>query len=190
MLKDTIISALEAYLVNDSKTESKRRCKAGEFTYIPFCLDRFETQLKIVSGMLSASRVTDFRFVDVGCGIGTKVLVARESGFDAYGIEKSLRYVKVAKKLLEGYENKNWYPKKKDRIILGDALRADYRLYDVIYFYRPFINHEKQTALEKRIVAHAKEGAIVMANYKLVGEDFWSHKPMQRVWQNVIYRKM
>lgn len=64
------------------------------FGWAPYDLDEFDRLLGI-----AARAATGNRFIDVGCGIGTKCLLAREHGLDVYGIDRIQGYVDRAREL-------------------------------------------------------------------------------------------
>ena len=87
------------------------------------------------------------RFLDVGCGLGNKVFLARELGFDAYGIEVNKAYVEFAREFVGS-----------NRIFCQDGITyPDYKTYDVIYFYNPMPARE----LESAIINGARSGAVI-----------------------------
>jgi SAM-dependent methyltransferase len=91
-------------------------------------------------------------FLDIGCGIGTKMLLARELfGLDPHGIEVDIAMAKRA-------STKFPYA-----VICADAL-ADFYAYtaaDIIWMYRPFRNAELQDKLEAQVMESMKPGAIL-----------------------------
>jgi len=91
------------------------------------------------------------RFLDVGCGIGTKMLLAREIfGLDVAGIEASPVYAEQAKTL--GL----------DVLVIDAADFGGYDGYDLIWFYRPVRDPDLQAALEKAVWDQVAPGAVVI----------------------------
>lgn len=90
-------------------------------------------------------------FLDVGCGIGTKMALADSVfGLSVTGIE--IDDVTAAVRS-DDY-----------RIVVGDALTAGddlYREADIIWMYRPFRERYAQLRLEHLVYALAKPGAVV-----------------------------
>lgn len=87
------------------------------------------------------------RFLDVGCGLGNKVWIAQELGFDAHGIEVNEKYVEIAQNLVDP-----------QRVLCQDATTyADYGRYDVIYFFNPM----PSGALEAAVLGGARQGALI-----------------------------
>jgi SAM-dependent methyltransferase len=129
-------------------------------------------------------------FLDVGSGIGTKVLVARELfGLDAYGLEID--------KTMHQYARDHGHRAS----ILCDAMDGGYfySQADIIWMYRPFRDEVSQAKLEHKIYEEMKPGAIVAgaqwmnepSGFEIVIDDWdighrgaWK-KP--EGWQPVIY---
>jgi len=113
-------------------------------------------QLADFAGMMVdvAQEAKGNRFLDVGCGPGTKVAMARLLfGFDSSGIEIDTQMALEAAFLLTEGEVYN-----------GDALYWDdgfYGQFDVLWLYRPFRAADLQERLEKRIRSEMKSGAIL-----------------------------
>ncbi len=91
------------------------------------------------------------RFLEVGCGIGTRMLIAREMfGLDVSGIERVPEYVAQAKELGLSVE-------------CIDALGWEgYGTFDVVWLNRPFRDPEMELALEGQIWAEVEPGTVVL----------------------------
>ncbi len=92
------------------------------------------------------------RFLEVGCGIGSKLAAAFFLGWgDLTGVELRPEYADLARKVCPEAE-----------IICADAFDFDgYGDFDVIYQYRPFIEDMDQDRLETHILARAKPGTVM-----------------------------
>jgi trans-aconitate methyltransferase len=102
-------------------------------------------------------------FLEVGCGIGTRMLVASTVfGLDAHGIDRVDEYVAQASELGCSAE-------------VADALTwDDYGKYDVIWFNRPFRDRGLQRQLEARVWEAMKPGAVVIwANLEMPPPANW-----------------
>lgn len=93
--------------------------------------------------------MTGSRFLDVGCGPGTKMSLARHFyGLTADGIE-------VNEKMAAQVPPPG-------NVWVMDALDFDeYWAYDLIWLYRPFRHADLEEQLEKKIRAQMKPGAIL-----------------------------
>lgn len=161
--KTDLIAHLEKLLIPKEEGHTLSR-NNGQYKYVALELEKFEGQLNDAARLLNWKWNNKIKFVDVGCGIGTKVWIAKRHGFDVYGIEVYSPYAEVAMKMLE-LTNEQYavYPRF-PRIITADALTIDYSSYDVIYFYCPLADDAKQKQLEQQIFSTAKSGTYILAN--------------------------
>ena len=98
------------------------------------------------------------RFLDMGCGAGTKVLAASAVFEIAHGGEYSPKYVAQARSF---FTRLGADP---DVILETNALTFDdYASYDVIYFYRPLKNIDLAVQMEERILDQARPGTLLIA---------------------------
>lgn len=137
----------------------------GCFSDIPLPPSMFLELIHAAWRLLAAEgRAEGARFLDVGCGAGSKPLLASLVFDRADGLEYDPVYFRDADALLGSFRAPN------GKAIHGDALAFEgYRDYDVIYFYRPMVAYENITALERQVVAHVRPGTILIAPY----EDFF-----------------
>jgi hypothetical protein len=49
-------------------------------------------------------------------------------------------------------------------LFVADCLSFDYGGYDIIYFYRPFVDDEKQKLFETRLIETSKVGAYIIGS--------------------------
>jgi len=109
---------------------------------------------------LAQGRSTPPRFLDVGCGGGTKIWAALPFFPNARGLENNPTQVKVGAAAMAKLNAPT------DCIIEADARRFDdYSSYDVIYFYRPLKDPEGLKEMENQILAQARPGTILIAPY-------------------------
>ena len=139
--------------------------KNHAWDYVSYSFDHFLTHLKEAKKITSKRKV---KFLDVGCGLGTKVCLA-SSFFDSYGIELNSKYYKVAKDVNtpRKFHTYGRYEDRKgaDCIFKEDALNFDYNPYDVIYFFRPLSDEALQKQLEQRIFKTCRPGTIIIPIY-------------------------
>lgn len=110
-------------------------------SFVDACLEAF---------YLTGGVVKSKKFLDIGCGIGTKVMLA-DVLFDASGFELNEEYLKVAK--LIGCRD----------VWQGDALEFEkYGDYDILYFYCPFRDDMLQVKFERHVYKHMRKGAILI----------------------------
>ncbi len=100
------------------------------------------------------------RFLDVGCGGGTKVFVATRYFRQADGLEYDQGYADSACRTLQIVGASN------SIIHCADAMTFEnYSDYDVIYFYRPLRTDELLEKMEQQIMKQARIGTILVAPY-------------------------
>jgi len=134
---DLLVTRLLDMIMNLLNEDCNYR-EDGSYKFIPYNINSF---IKLLNGKSG-------KFLDVGCGIGDKVLIAKELGFDAHGIEKDEKLFKIADIYLPNIQN-------------IDAFDfEDYDKFDVIYAYHPFKDEEKQKALVDLINSKKREDAI------------------------------
>ena len=108
-------------------------------------------------------------FLDVGCGPGTKMLLAKHFfGLEPCGIEIS--------------ETMSVAAEEHGAVRTGDALLAPegvYENFDLIWLYRPFRDPELEDQLEKRIMGEMKPGAILAGGA-------WENCPADSRWIPVV----
>jgi trans-aconitate methyltransferase len=92
------------------------------------------------------------RFLDVGCGIGTKVLLAQQMNFEADGLDFVPEYCEAARELCGSLST----------IHDADAREFDkYGDYDLIYAYRPLVEEAETAWLTGWIAEQLKPGSLM-----------------------------
>lgn len=100
------------------------------------------------------------RFLDVGCGGGTKVFAATRFFRQADGLDYDQGYVNAARRTLQIIGASG------SKIFHADATTFDaYSNYEVIYFYRPLQTDALLEAMEQHIIGQARPGTILVAPY-------------------------
>lgn len=116
-----------------------------------------------------------YSFVDAGCGLGHKLLLSHLLGFrQITGIEIEKDYIEEAEKLLTIFNISISHPKRhlyggEITLVNKDILEVDYSMFDVIYFYEPLCDEQKEREFETQVVKTARDGAIIIGvgNYSL-----------------------
>ena len=95
-------------------------------------------------------------FLDAGCGIGTKALLAAQAGLEAYGLDRVPAYVAEAIRV---------------GVIAWEGYAEDYDAYaryGLVYVNHPLRGPAAQAELERQIHAAMAPGAVLLAvNYGL-----------------------
>lgn len=109
---------------------------------------------------LAQQRDTAPRFLDVGCGGGTKVFAALPFFKEAHGLENNPAQAAMGAAVMEKLDAPQ------AEIIEADARHfADYAAYDVIYFFRPIKDADGLRQMEDQILAQARPGTVLVAPY-------------------------
>ena len=158
-LLSMIYTAFHRLANPNAQTESAQ--DHGCFADIAMNIQFFETLMFAAYRlMLLQGRTQKLRFLDVGCGGGSKVFAA--SRFFQYcdGLEYDPRYAEAGQATLRMIDAQHC------NIYQCDALTFDgYDKYDVIYFYRPMRDDEILAQLEHRIFEQAAPCTVVLAPY-------------------------
>lgn len=174
---ESLIHVLEDTLVDNRRDQSSRTRENGTFKYIPLAIPQFVQQIEFAQMLMLYKGIIEPSFIDVGCGVGTKVLIAAIHGFRAEGLEIDPEYVKIAKRLNECRD----YCSNSFTIWEGNALEHNFAHYDVIYFYCPFADEAKERRLESHIVKSAHPGALILANSIQHRDLFFNKKKFLRL---------
>ena len=154
--------------------QSRLAREAVAHRYIRYNLSSFLSKMHLARRLVAA-RDPDARtrFLDVGCGIGTKVVLAARYFSQADGLEFDRNLVRAGARLLERERPGTC------RLLEADALAfADYAHYDVIYLYRPFRDSARQEELEERIAGQASAGTVIigaLCDFARLAERFHLH---------------
>ncbi len=112
------------------------------------------------------------RWLEVGCGIGTKLILAHEMGFRVHGLDNRAQYIAAAKFLCP-----------EATLEVADARYYDrYGAFDVVFCYRPLIKEEATVALERWIVSRMAAGALLYLPYRNIQSLGW-HLVSEHVWR-------
>ncbi len=139
---------------NDAKT-------VGCFADIPMPIRPYEMLLRAAYRLLLIQgRADTAKFLDVGCGGGSKVLAASVYFDVCHGLEYDPEYVAAAEQLFDRTKNAACH------VFQGDGRTFDgYDQYDVIYFYRPMREDKLLIEMENQIFETARPGTVVLAPY-------------------------
>ncbi len=126
--------------------------------FIPLKPDQFISLLHFAWRLLATlNRLDNARFLDVGCGAGAKLFIARQFFPIIHGIELEETYVE---------RSQFFFSEGAGDIQIERADALEYSMYgdfDVVYYYIPLRNHELQRRLEAKIWSDVRPGTIVLA---------------------------
>lgn len=133
----------------------------GYFPDIPLHPQTFLAEIHAAYRLcLALGKSRPLRFIDVGCGGGTKLLLAAQYFDQVTGLEYAPDYAAAGRAFVQLAQ----VPRAE--VVEGDALEYDgYDGFDVIYFYRPIRTEALMRALETRIIEMARPGTVLVAPY-------------------------
>lgn len=158
-LLDMVYKAL--HRLANASAQSEHAEAHGCFADIPMPIRQFETLMRAAYRIaLAQGRTGALRFLDVGCGGGTKMFAASRFFAQCDGLEYDPGYAAAARRTLRTIGAVRC------RVLEGDALTFDgYGGYDVIYFYRPMTDDALLDRMERRIFGQVPPGTILVAPY-------------------------
>jgi SAM-dependent methyltransferase len=127
--------------------------RENEWGYIPYAYGHFASAIKEFT-------TPDSKYLEVGCGLGTKLLIARNIvGIkDVTGLEIQQDLLTIAKSMI-------WKDEKIKLLHQDAATYKDYRKYDLIYTYEPIDSLSSKIDLKDIIQRKMKKGAILLYAY-------------------------
>jgi SAM-dependent methyltransferase len=128
------------------------------YDYIPLYAFEFFMVLAGITERAQFPKRPKPRFVDVGCGMGSKVIAARALGYQATGIEYNAALVEKAAQI-NGISRAS---RSHCRIVVADALKCDYHEYDVVFVFRPLFDYSAEKELEERLIRQMPVGGFII----------------------------
>jgi SAM-dependent methyltransferase len=123
------------------------------FGWEPYSPDAFAALLEDCLPRVPSGNRT---FLDAGCGIGTKCVLAAQAGLEAYGFDLVPEFLAEARQLGVACEQ-------------ADArMFTRYGDFGLVYVNHPLVPGPGETALERRVHAAMAAGSVLMAvNYDI-----------------------
>jgi protein-L-isoaspartate O-methyltransferase len=146
------------YLANPIAVH-KEFAQSDQFPDIPLSGAYFVNLLQAAYRIsLAQSGKRPLRFLDVGCGGGTKLMIAAHFFEHVDGLEYNAAFAENARRALATVQAQSC------QVIEGNALSFEnYADYDIIYFYRPISDQVLLARMQDTILSQAKSGAIIIA---------------------------
>jgi len=102
-------------------------------------------------------------FCDAGCGIGTKLIIAKTLGFrEPIGIEIDPKLIKAAKSIYGIRQRLSKNSPNEPKIVRGDIREHDYSQYGVIYYYEPLHDSVEQKKFEQKVFDEVAPGSYIV----------------------------
>lgn len=164
------------------------RNSLGHYHYIPYYPYRFVDCMKDIRKLFPQHT----HFVDVGCGIGDKLLLAKELvGYEQVsGVEYDPVTFKIAEATVGSIAS---------TLMNADANTVDFSAFDVVYMYCPIREEPQMRRLFIHIARTMKEGAIILDMLPSYARDMRSKRfqslfaaPRKASWDvrhNFLYQK-
>ncbi|MGL6209302.1 MAG: class I SAM-dependent methyltransferase [Paracoccaceae bacterium] len=133
----------------------------GRHGDLPYPFTGFFRLMQMVRRVvLAQGRPRPVRFLDVGCGVGLKLVQAAQFFEEVQGLEFDPARAAVAEMFVRQSG------RLQDRAFCADALEFDgYGDFDVIYAYKPLSDPDLLQRMEQRIIAQARPGTILILPY-------------------------
>lgn len=129
------------------------------FDYQPTPMPTFVEDLEVAIRHASGSR-----YLEVGCGIGTKMIIAQAAGLEVHGIESREQYVATARHLCP-----------EATIEIADARHyGNYRAFDIVFCYRPLISEDGMERLERFLDAELDKNVVLILPYRSMHPYGWA----------------
>lgn len=146
-LQEQVIRQLEDFILAEHNLHREGRIPFEHqgkteygYPYIRGTNDLFEVALRTCAPLVPKP-TDEVRFLEVGCGLGTKCEIARLHGLKAAGFDLKREYVDLAREIFQDGQFDE-----------GNALEFDYSTYDLVYYHVPFFEDAMLFQLEVRIL--------------------------------------
>lgn len=123
--------------------QPEQHAAPGCLGWIPYPLPAFRV---LLAAAIAAGHGP---FVDLGCGIGTKVLAAAGQGLRGYGVEIVPAYVREAARLGAP-------------VVVGDVRGWPVCRAGIVYLNHPLASDIDQALLEERVQAQMRPGSVLV----------------------------
>ena len=150
-LEDFILDEHDLYGVSAPRFDHRGKSESG-YPYIRLENEAFEMALLECSQLISPQDGV-IRFLEVGCGLGTKCEIARLHGMQSSGFDINRGYVDLAGKVF--FEC---------TFAQANAFEFDYSDYDLIYYHVLFFDDAMLFDLELRILSQLPVGGVLFVS--------------------------
>ncbi|MDA0658802.1 MAG: methyltransferase domain-containing protein [Planctomycetota bacterium] len=148
-LEDFVLAENDLYGAGRVPFEHEGETQYG-YPYVRSSHRLFEEAALVCSNLIPKP-VHDIRFLEVGCGLGTKCEIARQHGMHATGFDLKSEYVTLARQIFLDCT-----------FLEANALEFDYGEFDLVYYHVPFFDDRLLFQLELRIFSHLPIGGVLL----------------------------
>ncbi|MCA9190569.1 MAG: methyltransferase domain-containing protein [Planctomycetales bacterium] len=148
-LEDFILAEHNLLSVGNIPFEHHGKIEKG-YPYIRASNASLLNAFQVVEGALGKP-LNEAQFLEIGCGIGTKCELARQTGMSATGVDLLAEYVALARRV---------YPL--CSFVHANALELDYCTFDIVYYHVPFFGDELVRELEQRLLQQLPLGSMLI----------------------------
>ncbi|MGA2412738.1 MAG: class I SAM-dependent methyltransferase [Candidatus Binataceae bacterium] len=154
-----------------------------QFGYRPYPLGTFGSLLMTARANVQQGNWARPRFLEVGCGPGTKLVLANKVfGLEVSGFDVDAQYIKDAADLLVSQTLIDF------QVRVDDAEDFDdYGLFDIVFLNRPLRDYDRQLQLEQHVMSRMGNGAVLILANSLTHPPYW--KCLQQAVACSVYQK-
>jgi SAM-dependent methyltransferase len=107
---------------------------------------------------VAAAHAPGRRFLDIGCGIGTKLALMFHLGYEVAGIDRRQDYIGAAHELVP-----------EATLTCVDAFDVERFDADIVYMYRPAKSDELEDALEAHVCSRLRHDTVLVLPTRTIG---------------------
>lgn len=137
------------------------------YAYDPLPVAEFFPTVEVASALTSGRR-----FLDVGCGIGTKLALMHVLEWEVAGIDRHLPYLEIARDLVP-------------EATLTHADLRDVESFDadLVFMYRPGVSDETAVALELHVAQRVSAGTLLFLPTRTLPEGVTAERLDSHLWR-------
>lgn len=147
-LEDFILAENDLFGTERIPFEHHGKMEFG-YSYIRSANTSFQCALVAVL-KLFARPISEIRFLEAGCGLGTKCEIARLHGMQATGFDLKIEYVELAQRIFRDCS-----------FVSSNVFDFDYSQFDLVYYHVPFFEDKLLFQLEIRILTQLPVGSVL-----------------------------
>ena len=152
-------------------TNERRLYGDPKYSYIPYDNEPFLRALISIRWKLYregfghpySGKGTRPNFIDIGCGVGDKLILAKQLYCRAFGIEWNPYLIRYAKRVFGATDDLRRAAEKNFPYLANvDAVRHSYDNYHIIFLNPPYQDERMEVKLERRVYSQAALGTFLL----------------------------